>query len=95
MQLGLACDVRLATDDARLGLHEARYGFLPGMATFRLAKFIGLGRARRMALGGRIVDAQEAERLGTFRFYGKEMIAWRFDLKRCERVAQLTEPLSD
>lgn len=64
LQLLLACDVRVATDRSFFHLHEARMGFLPGMATFRLAKFIGLGRARRMALTGRRVDADEAQRIG-------------------------------
>ncbi len=63
-QLALACDVRVATARSAFHLHEIRQGFLPGMGTFRLAKFIGLGRARRMAMTGRRVDASEAERIG-------------------------------
>ena len=64
MQVALACDVRVAAKDAVFHLYEARFGFLPGMSVFRLAKFIGLGRARRMALTGRRVNAAEAERIG-------------------------------
>lgn len=63
LQLALACDVRVAAD-AAFHLHEVRNGFLPGMGTFRLAKFIGLGRARRMALTGRHVNALEALNMG-------------------------------
>ncbi|MCZ7582445.1 MAG: enoyl-CoA hydratase/isomerase family protein [Deltaproteobacteria bacterium] len=62
--LALVCDARVATSRSFFHLHEVPDGFLPGMATFRLAKFIGLGRARRMALSGRRVDAAEAERIG-------------------------------
>ena len=64
LQLALTCDVRVATDRAFFTLHEVRDGFLPGMGTFRLAKFVGLGRARRLALTGRKLDAAEALRIG-------------------------------
>jgi enoyl-CoA hydratase/carnithine racemase len=64
LQLALTCDVRVATDRSVFYLHEVRDGFLPGMGTFRLAKFIGLGRARRMALTGRRVGAAEALSIG-------------------------------
>ena len=64
MQIAMACDVRVATDRSFFHLHEVRDGFLPGMGTFRLAKFIGLGRARWMALTGRQVIADEALRIG-------------------------------
>jgi enoyl-CoA hydratase/carnithine racemase len=64
LQLALACDARVATDRALFSLHEVRDGYLPGMGTFRLAKFIGLGRARFMSMTGRTVDVDEAERLG-------------------------------
>ncbi len=64
LQLALACDIRVGAADARFHFHDVRMGFIPGMGTFRLAKFIGLGRARRMALTGRKVDGVEAERIG-------------------------------
>jgi enoyl-CoA hydratase/carnithine racemase len=64
LQLALACDIRVGAEDARYHFHDVRMGFIPGMGTFRLAKFIGLGRARRMALTGRKVNGIEAERIG-------------------------------
>jgi len=64
LQLALTCDARVATERASFSLHEVRDGFLPGMGTFRLAKFIGLGRARFMGLTGRRIEAAEALRLG-------------------------------
>ena len=64
LQLALTCDVRVASDRAHFNLHEVRDGFLPGMGTFRLAKFVGLGRARRLALTGRDLDTAEALRIG-------------------------------
>jgi enoyl-CoA hydratase/carnithine racemase len=64
LQLALACDVRVATSRSFFHFHDVRMGFIPGMGTYRLAKFIGLGRARRMALTGRKVQAEEAQRIG-------------------------------
>lgn len=63
-QLILACDARVAADSAVFHLHETRIGFIPGLATFRLPRFIGLGRARRLALTGRGVEAAEALDIG-------------------------------
>ena len=64
LQLALTCDVRVASAGATFCLPEVKDGFLPGMGTFRLAKYIGLGRARHMALTGRIIQAEEALRIG-------------------------------
>jgi enoyl-CoA hydratase/carnithine racemase len=64
LQLALTCDARVATERTWFHLHEVRDGFLPGMGTFRLAKFIGLGRARYMSMTGRRVDVAEALELG-------------------------------
>lgn len=50
LQLGLACDVRLAADDAVLGLGASRHGIIPDGAVLRLARVVGLGRAKELAL---------------------------------------------
>jgi enoyl-CoA hydratase/carnithine racemase len=59
-QLMLSCDTRLAERRAVFCFHEVKLGFLPGMASFRLAKYIGLGRAKSIILTGRRVRAEEA-----------------------------------
>lgn len=64
VHLALACDVRIAAESARLCLDEVKLGFLPGMATWRLPKFVGLGRARELVMTARTLDAAEAQRLG-------------------------------
>jgi enoyl-CoA hydratase/carnithine racemase len=63
-QLVLACDLRVAAPNASFALPEVKLGFLPGMAVFRLAKYIGLGHAKRLVLTGAEVGAEEALRLG-------------------------------
>ena len=64
LQLPLACDIRIATEDAVLGLPAAKEGFIPGLGTYRLPRYIGLGRAKRMAISGENVNGVEALRIG-------------------------------
>ena len=65
MELALACDLRVAAAEARLGLPEARLGLLPGGGgTQRLARLCGRGIANRLILGAEVIDGAEAERLG-------------------------------
>ena len=65
LELALACDVRVAAEDARLGLPETKLGLLPmGGGTQRLARLVGRGKALEMILSGEPVDAREALRIG-------------------------------
>lgn len=64
LQLALACDIRILADDAVLGLPAAAEGLPPGMATWRLPRFVGLGRAMRLSVGGERVGAAEALAIG-------------------------------
>jgi enoyl-CoA hydratase/carnithine racemase len=64
LQIAIACDVRIATDDAILGLPAVQEAFLPGMGTYRLPRLIGMGNARHLILSGENVDAREAYRIG-------------------------------
>jgi 2-oxoglutaroyl-CoA hydrolase len=65
LELALACDFRLASDDAQLGLPEVTIGMIPGSGgTQRLARLVGLGRAKDIVMRGRRVPAGEALALG-------------------------------
>lgn len=65
LQLALACDFRIFSRHARVGLTETRYGLLPDMgATFRLPRIVGEGRARELILFGEVIGADEALRTG-------------------------------
>jgi 2-oxoglutaroyl-CoA hydrolase len=65
LELALACDFRLAADDAQLGFPEVTIGMIPGSGgTQRLARLIGLGRAKDVIMRGRRIDADEALALG-------------------------------
>ncbi|WP_380677126.1 enoyl-CoA hydratase/isomerase family protein [Salinigranum sp. GCM10025319] len=64
LQLTLACDVRVSTRSAEMGLPAVKEGLVPGLGTWRLPRYVGLGRAKRMMLLGERVDGDEAERIG-------------------------------
>jgi enoyl-CoA hydratase len=64
-ELALACDVRYAAATAKLGQPEINLGIIPGWGgTQRLARVCGLGVAKDLILTGRVVDAEEALRVG-------------------------------
>ncbi|HEY7691996.1 MAG TPA: enoyl-CoA hydratase-related protein [Gaiellaceae bacterium] len=61
LELALACDFRVAAEDAQLGLPEIGLGMIPGSGgTQRLARLVGLGRAKDVILRRRRIDAREA-----------------------------------
>ena len=64
LQLALACDLRLATADAIIGLGATRHGLIPDGAVLRLARVVGLGRAKELALLNDHVTAAEAHAIG-------------------------------
>ena len=64
-ELTLACDIRIAAEQARFALPEVTLGIIPGGGgTQRLARLIGAGRAKEMIFTGDQIDAQEAWRIG-------------------------------
>ncbi len=74
-ELALACDLRVASLEARLGLPEVRLGLLPGAGgTQRLARLCGQGVARRVILAAELVEGAAAEALG--------MVQWAVALRQ-------------
>lgn len=64
-ELALCCDIRVASDHAKIGLPELNLGILPGAGgTQRLMRIVGKGIALDMILTGRIISGEEAERIG-------------------------------
>lgn len=64
-EITLACDIRIASDKAKLGQPEINVGVMCGWgATQRLAQLIGKGRAKELLFSGDIIDAVSAEKMG-------------------------------
>ncbi len=64
LQLGLACDLRIGTPRAKYALPAVKEGLIPGLGTQRLARYIGLGRAKALSLWGDVMDGEEGLRTG-------------------------------
>ena len=65
LELALACDFRIAADNATFGLPEINLGILPaGGGTQRLTKFVGAGRAKEIMFLGELFDAKRAYGIG-------------------------------
>jgi enoyl-CoA hydratase len=64
-ELALACHLRIAAEEARIGLPETKLGLIPGYgATQRLPRLVGVGPALELILSGKMISAAEAYRLG-------------------------------
>lgn len=75
-ELCLACDIRLASGSARFALPEINLGIIPGYAgSQRLARLIGIGRAKEMVLTGKSIDSAEAYRIGLINRICEDVVA--------------------
>ena len=65
LEIALACNIRICSEQAQFGAPEVKLGIIPGDGgTQRLPRLVGLGRAMEMILTGDFIDAQEAYRIG-------------------------------
>ena len=65
MELALACDLRVMASDAIIGMPETRIGLIPDVGgSSRLPAVVGLGRAKELVMTGKLIGAEEAERIG-------------------------------
>ncbi len=65
LELALCCDIRIASETAKLGLPEVKLAVIPGSGgTQRLPRVVGATRAKELILTGRVLTASEAEAIG-------------------------------
>jgi enoyl-CoA hydratase/carnithine racemase len=85
-ELALCCDIRIAADNATFGQPEILLGIIPGAGgTQRLARLVGVSRAKELILTGRFVAADEALRIGL----ATEVVSATEVLPRAMELAQV------
>ncbi len=89
LEIALWCDLRVAARGAKLGCLERRFGVpLIDGGTQRLPRIVGLGRALDLVLTGRVIDADEAERIGLVSRVVEEGKAVETALRLAEEIAK-------
>src|ERR1041384_2260046 len=84
-EIAMACTMRLASDNAKLGQPEVKLGIIPGYGgTQRLPRLVGKGHAMQLVLAGEMINAQEAHRIGLV----NEVLAAAELIPRAEAIAQ-------
>jgi enoyl-CoA hydratase len=84
-EIAMACTMRLASDNAKLGQPEVKLGIIPGYGgTQRLPRLVGKGIAQQILLTGEMISAQEAHRIGLV----NEVVAASEMIPRAEAIAQ-------
>jgi enoyl-CoA hydratase/carnithine racemase len=87
VELALACDIRIAADQARLSLPEAKWGGFPGAGgPVRLARLVGRARALELICTGREIDSAQMEKIG---FVQKVARPTEFDQSLRELVEEI------
>jgi len=64
VQLALAGDIRVGTPGCQIGLPAIRESLIPGLSTWRLPRYIGWGRAKKLIIGGENISGEEASNIG-------------------------------
>jgi enoyl-CoA hydratase len=65
LELAMACDIRIASESARMGQTEINVGLIPGWGgTQRLPRYVGKAIAKELIFTGKMIDAKTAERYG-------------------------------
>ena len=83
-EIALACTMRLASENAKLGQPEVKLGIIPGYGgTQRLSRLVGKGIAQQLVLTGEMISAQEAQRIGLV----NEVVAQAELVPRAEAIA--------
>ena len=89
LELALACDMRIAAENAKLGFPEINLGIMPGAGgTVRAARLIGISRAKELIFMGSNISAQQALAIGLINAAVPQDEVKSTALKWAERIAQ-------
>jgi enoyl-CoA hydratase len=90
-EIALACDIRLASENVKLGQPEINLGLIPGFGgTQRLTRLVGIGRAKELVFSGRIVSAAEAESIGLVSKVAKDEGLLQLANETAQKLAQMS-----
>lgn len=88
LEYALACDIRLASENAKFALPEITLGIMPGSAgTQRLPRLIGVGKAKELIYTGAIINAQTALELGLINHVYKKNDLMTETMSIAEKIA--------
>ena len=88
MEYSMACDFRVASDNARFGLPEINIGITPGSAgTQRLPRLIGMGKAKELVFSGSMIDAMQALNLGLINYIFERTTLLEETIKLAKKIA--------
>lgn len=88
-EISMACDIRIASDNAIFGQPECGLGIIPGFGgTQRLARLIGMGRAKELIFACNNIDAQEAYRIGLVNKVVPQAELMETAMKMANRIAR-------
>lgn len=88
-ELAMACDIRIASENAKFGQPEPGLGFLPGAGgTQRLPRLVGPARAKELIFTGEIISAQEAERIGLVNRVVPQDMLMKTALEMAEKIVE-------
>lgn len=94
MELALACDIRLASENAVFSLPEVQMGTIPDTGgTQRLTKIVGPGKAKELIFTGRRIDAAEALRIGLVEHVYPQDKLMEEAKKLAQEIASIAPPL--
>ncbi len=89
-ELSMACDLRIASENARIGQPEIKIGVIPGWGgTQRLTRLVGKTKAKELVLIGDPISAQEAERIGLVNKVVPQETLIEDVMKTAETIAKL------
>ncbi len=91
LELALACDLRIAADNAKMGFPEISLGIMPGAGgTVRAPKLIGPALAKEMILMGGTISAEKAERIGLVNAVLPQAEVMKLAMKWAEKLKRLS-----
>ena len=89
LEIAMACDLRIASENSKLGQPEINIGIIPGAGgTQRLTKIVGEGRSMELILTGNMISAEKAENWGLVNLVAKEEELKEKTMKLAEKIAE-------